>query len=385
TPVFINAGDGKHEHPTQEFLDEFSFLERTEWNTDSIHIALVGDLAHGRTIHSKADGQRIFKDVHVDLIAPKEIALPEYYMEKMIRNGFTVRTFSSIEEYLEGNERALIWYFTRLQLERMGEDVRERVVTLRKSVTFAKEFLPRISPDTRFYHPLPRHRVYPTIPYFLDELPLNAWDEQSINGYYTRIIELALFNGLFGDDFTGNVKTSPSYADDFVQEVSVRKTKVHEYKVGIKPVDNGIVIDHIGRGQPIESIWKHIDKIRRIMKLNYRSSHGVYHSNTEGMYKGIISLPDILSFDESQIKMLGAIAPGCTLNIIKDRNVLKKYRLLMPPRVYGFEEISCKNENCISYPEHAEHVTPEFFRSEKSTFVCKYCEKPHSFHEIWDT
>jgi aspartate carbamoyltransferase len=56
TPVFINAGDGKHEHPTQEFLDEFSFLERKNWETDSIHIALVGDLAHGRTIHSKADG-----------------------------------------------------------------------------------------------------------------------------------------------------------------------------------------------------------------------------------------------------------------------------------------------------------------------------------------
>ena len=37
-PSFINAGDGKHEHPTQELLDEFTFLEQNNWNTDKIHI-----------------------------------------------------------------------------------------------------------------------------------------------------------------------------------------------------------------------------------------------------------------------------------------------------------------------------------------------------------
>src|SRR5690606_2127974 len=31
-PVFINAGDGRHEHPPQEFLDEFSFLEKRNWD-----------------------------------------------------------------------------------------------------------------------------------------------------------------------------------------------------------------------------------------------------------------------------------------------------------------------------------------------------------------
>jgi aspartate carbamoyltransferase len=47
-PSFINAGDGKHEHPTQEFLDEFSFLEALEWNSESIHLVLTGDLFHGQ-------------------------------------------------------------------------------------------------------------------------------------------------------------------------------------------------------------------------------------------------------------------------------------------------------------------------------------------------
>merc|ERR1712224_748939 len=48
---FVNAGDGRHEHPTQEYLDEFSFLEAQNWKRDEIHIALIGDLYHGEHHH----------------------------------------------------------------------------------------------------------------------------------------------------------------------------------------------------------------------------------------------------------------------------------------------------------------------------------------------
>ena len=48
-PSFINGGDGAHEHPTQELYDDFTFLEELNWNYQHIHIALVGDLLHGRT------------------------------------------------------------------------------------------------------------------------------------------------------------------------------------------------------------------------------------------------------------------------------------------------------------------------------------------------
>ena len=123
----------------------------------------------------------------------------------------------------------------------------------------------------------------------------------------------------------------------------------------------------------------------KILKLNVRSSHGVYHSfKGPEVYKGIISLPDIISFGEKDLKKLAAIAPGCTLNLIRDGNVAKKYRLAMPPRIYGFEEISCKNESCISNPKNNEGVTTEFRRKSGSTFVCRYCEKEHPFREIWD-
>ena len=309
--------------------------------------------------------------------------MPTYYVDKMRSCGFRVREFTSIEEYLSSGGTAKIWYFTRPQLERMGEEIREKAAVLRKAITFRREFIPRLQEGTRFYHPLPRHREYPTIPGFLDNTSLNAWDEQSINGYFTRIVEIGLLAGDLGRGFSHPRPRKEEYPDDFVEEAPVRgESKQEEYKVGIKPVERGIVIDHIGtRGRDLKLIWDHIDKIRQIMGLNFRSSHGVYHSSSEKIYKGIISLPDILSFDESQIKMLAAIAPGCTLNIIDNSTVQKKYRLHMPPRVYGFREISCKNENCISRPELHENVQPEFIRSGGNHFICRYCDHSHSFHE----
>ena len=383
-PSFINAGDGKHEHPTQEFLDEFTFLEHKSWDQKEIHIVLLGDLLHGRTVHSKVDGLRVFDAVKVDLVAPTELTFPEQYLQKMRDNGYEVREFPSIIDYLSQSEVAQIWYFTRLQLERMGEEILERADYLRSAVTFAPEHMASLPAGTRFYHPLPRHREHPTVPSFLDRTELNGWHRQSINGYFTRIIEIAMLAGKIGDDYDGPLLEFTEPEDDFIEEASVASDKNHEYKVGIKPVDNGIVIDHIGRGRDLEIIWNQIDKIRRIMGLNCRSSHGVYHTNNPDLFKGIISLPDVLSFDDRQIKMLGAIAPGCTLNIVKDARVQKKYRLHMPPRVYNFDEISCKNDSCISSPTHFEHVSPEFYRAGDVQFECKYCEHIHRFGEIWD-
>jgi aspartate carbamoyltransferase len=385
-PSFINGGDGKHEHPTQEFLDEYTFMEKKGWNNDEIHIALTGDLFHGRTVHSKVDGLKIFKKVHVDLIAPEDLALPEQYESRMVANGFHVRKFESIEEYLEQTSVADIWYFTRLQLERMGDEVKEKAKYLREAVTFKESFKTYLPKGTKFYHPLPRHKEHPVIPGFLDRTELNGWDEQSMNGYFTRIIEIGMVAGKIGIDFNGEAKVVKKKKTDFIEEIPLTKksTVQDRYKVGIKPVEEGIVIDHIGKDDNMDHIWNLIDRIRRILNLNCRSSHGVYHSSSPDKFKGIISLPDILSFDEKELKKLAAIAPGCSLNMIQNSTVIKKYRLHMPPRIYNFDEISCKNDNCISHPSEHENIATDFYRSSQTTFVCRYCDTSHKYHEIWD-
>ncbi len=380
---FINGGDGRHEHPTQEFLDEFSFLEQLDWDDSHIRIALVGDLYHGRTVHSKVDGLGVFGEVEVDLIAPDDISMPQHYVDAMERRGFRVRAFRSIDEYLAAGPTAPIWYFTRLQLERMGDRLLDRADSLRDAVTFRRDQLDRIGPETRFYHPLPRHQVTPTIPAFLDSLPVNGWEAQSINGYLTRIIELGMVSGGIGADFDGEHTSTPDYPDDFVVEVEARQSRKPEYKIGIKPVENGIVIDHIGRGSTPAEIWSQIETIRNILDLNVVSSHGVYESHGGRGYKGIISLPGRGDLLDQELKMLGASAPGCTLNVIRAGAVERKYRMEMPPRIYDLRGITCKNPDCISHPDHHEPVIQEFVRSGDDLYSCLYCERVHRFDDVW--
>ncbi len=385
-PVFINAGDGRHEHPTQEFLDEFTFLEKQGWDDSYIHVALIGDLHHGRTVHSKTDGLKAFRSVIVDLVAPEELTLPASYKSRMEDNGFEIREWASIEEYLGSGKISNCWYFTRLQLERMGDEVRDRETELRRAVTFRQRWLDKLPENTRFFHPLPRHREKPVIPSFLDKTHLNGWDAQSINGYFTRVIELALVAGQLGSDFEGAGPAPESKEKSFITEVPItRKSRVEDrFKVGIKPVDDGTVIDHIAKGRTPEEIWDCIYRIRRILKLNVRGSHGVFHTTDPHNYKGIMSLPDILEISPTELKKLAAVSPGCTVNHVEDRSVKAKFRLAMPPKIYKFAEISCKNPECITWPGAFQNVPPFFYRTVGETFTCRYCGKRHDYGDIWD-
>jgi aspartate carbamoyltransferase len=189
--------------------------------------------------------------------------------------------------------------------------------------------------------------------------------------------------GCLGHDFEGALKTTVEPTDDFVEEGRINPhAKAAEYKTGIKPVDDGIVIDHIGMGRSVEQIWKLLDKIRRNLQLNYLASMGVFSSVKSEVVKGLISIPDLPDLGFKKVKKLAALSPGCTLNIVRDKTVVSKYRLHMPPKIYNFVEIGCRNENCISHPGQHEGVNPEFERRGEG-FVCRFCERPHTYDDIW--
>lgn len=386
-PAFINAGDGKHEHPTQELLDEFTLLEDNDWRTDSLHIALVGDLFHGRTVHSKADGLKIFDHVKVDLVAPPELAMQKQYIDKMRENGFALREFHSLEEYLAQPDIAPRFYFTRPQLERMGERILKRQDELREMITFKEEFIGKL-PDpenTFFYHPLPRHKEHPTIPTFLDDLPLNHWEGQSINGMFMRIVLLAAIAGVIGDDFEGETVTHNPYPDDFIREVSPDNSKPKVLKEGINPLANGVVIDRFCRGETKEDIWDYLYKTMKIMGFSRcKGSVGVGESKKDrGVHKGLIFLPEINELSDSDIRRLAAVTAGCTINFVKDNKVARKLRLTSPPRIYKIKGTGCTNKECVSHHMHWEHVPPEFIRRRDGTLECYYCGHPHRFKDIW--
>ncbi len=383
---FINAGDGRHEHPTQELLDEFTFLEDLEWSHDSIHLAMVGDLYNGRTVHSKVHGLDLFSSVAVDLIAPPELAMPAGYVRVMQNKGFRVRTFTSIREYLESGDVANQWYFTRPQLERMGERVLRRQDELREAITFTHDLIPSVSRETRFYHPLPRHREFPTIPRSLDETHLNGWERQSANGYLVRIVLLAMVAGKIGQDYDGPVGAAAPKEEGCIREVPPKDRteggKGRHYSEGIRPIQNGIVIDHICVGEDPAAIRSHMGTIQSVARLDGRGGEWV-STGSDGRPKGLLFRPDYGEPSDRTLEAIAAVVPGGTVNIVRDGSVRRKLRLIRPRRIADIPGLRCRNETCITNPDHGEHILPSFTASDRDRYECEYCSTDHDFREIW--
>lgn len=82
----LNAGDGSNQHPTQTLLDLFT-IQETQGRLDNLHVAMVGDLKYGRTVHSltqalaKFDGNRFY------FIAPDALAMPQYILDMLDEKG----------------------------------------------------------------------------------------------------------------------------------------------------------------------------------------------------------------------------------------------------------------------------------------------------------
>ncbi|KAJ3377801.1 hypothetical protein HDU84_008194, partial [Entophlyctis sp. JEL0112] len=98
----INAGDGIGEHPTQAFLDAFTIRE--EMGTiNGLTITMVGDLKHGRTVHSLVKLVSQYK-VKINLVAPESLRLPADIREISRKNGVKCYETSSLDEVIANTD-----------------------------------------------------------------------------------------------------------------------------------------------------------------------------------------------------------------------------------------------------------------------------------------
>eukprot|EP00418_Pyrodinium_bahamense_P100041 CAMPEP_0179025330 /NCGR_PEP_ID=MMETSP0796-20121207/7924_1 /TAXON_ID=73915 /ORGANISM="Pyrodinium bahamense, Strain pbaha01" /LENGTH=604 /DNA_ID=CAMNT_0020721337 /DNA_START=92 /DNA_END=1906 /DNA_ORIENTATION=+ len=430
-PAFVNAGDGRYSHPLGELVDTFSILEHLKWNRSSLHIALIGDLVHGRTAHSKVDGLRIFNSVRVDLVAPASFAYPVEYRTRMQSSGFQVRVFESLEEYLEraASSLAQVWYFYKPQFERCGDLAQDHISMLRSKVTFRLEWQPQLPPGMCFFQTLPRDKEHPIVPLALDSSPLNRWDRVANNAYFLHIVLLGLLFGQVGrglpahgaPDTDGEEAVASRGGSSplarvpagggaplprFMELVDISSQR-HERQPerarpgGAVPIKDGLVVDHIGCSSDTASCWRRLRMVRTILGWSrHIGSEGVYSSSGRpGQMKGIISMPNF-NFETvtiPQLKVLASIAPGCTVNAVSASMVVGKYRLHVPERIYNLPNIHCKNILCVSHPQNKQRDVVAFFervpfyetsalpdcRHGDYLFVCKYCRWPHQYEGIW--
>src|SRR5690606_9833339 len=90
-PVIISGGDGVGEHPTQALLDMFTIFD-AKGRIDGLDITMVGDLRHGRTVHSLAKliARYGAQDVTLNFVAPEELSMPASILSYLEGKGLTV-------------------------------------------------------------------------------------------------------------------------------------------------------------------------------------------------------------------------------------------------------------------------------------------------------
>lgn len=150
----LNGGDGANEHPTQALLDLFTIereLACSGLTIDGMHIAMVGDLKFGRTVHSLSKLLALFKDVRFTLISPKELAMPDEIISAITNAGHQI----TVTDVLAGNLNADIVYQTRIQEERFPS--KDEANLYRGKFRLNQEIYTRYcKSNTVIMHPLPR-------------------------------------------------------------------------------------------------------------------------------------------------------------------------------------------------------------------------------------
>lgn len=185
----INAGDGPGEHPTQALLDLFTIFEERK-QVDGITIAMVGDLKHGRTVHSLAKLLTLYGNIHIVCIAPPEVQMPEELIATLRKRGCKVTQTAHLQQWLHKLDAI---YMTRVQKERFADPaVYDRVngsYVLDRALVEAY-----CKPDITIMHPLPRMSELSTD---LDTFPGSAYFRQAENG---TLVRMALFLLVLGKE-----------------------------------------------------------------------------------------------------------------------------------------------------------------------------------------
>ncbi|GBD09523.1 Aspartate carbamoyltransferase catalytic subunit [Candidatus Thermoflexus japonica] len=181
----INAGDGIGEHPTQALLDLFTIREELG-RIDGLHIAMVGDLRFGRTVHSLTRLLTMY-DVRLSFVSPEILRLPLDLMNEVRAKGIPVYETYDVADVIEDVD---VLYVTRVQKERFTDlNAYEQV---KNYYVITPELMKRAKERMIVMHPLPRvGEIDPAV----DRDPRAAYFRQVANGLYIRMALLAAVLG----------------------------------------------------------------------------------------------------------------------------------------------------------------------------------------------
>lgn len=168
----LNAGDGKHEHPSQALLDLYT-IEREVGPLDGLHIAVVGDVVHSRVARSDIVG-------FTTMGAKVTIVGPPTLLPWRAKEALGVETSCDIRDIAAAD----VVYVLRMQHERMGDG--GFVPSLREYAARFGVSHERLRPGQRVMHAGPINRGVELTGALADD-PATLIERQAANGLVVRM------------------------------------------------------------------------------------------------------------------------------------------------------------------------------------------------------
>ena len=175
----VNAGDGRHEHPTQALLDLLTLRRRLGADAlAGLRVAIVGDVRHSRVARS---GVKAFAAIGADVTV---VGPPTLLPESL--EGWAARAATDLDDVLPEVD---VVYLLRIQRERLGAALFPslREYTTRYGLT--AERASRLKPDTVVMHPGPMNRGIEIAAEVADG-PASIITDQVANGVAVRMAVL---------------------------------------------------------------------------------------------------------------------------------------------------------------------------------------------------
>ena len=137
-------------------------------------------------------------------------------------------------------------------------------------------------------------------------------------------------------------------------------------KLEVSAIEEGTVIDQITS----KSTFK-VANILNIQNIDQVVLIGFNLSSRKLGRKGIIKIEGKLLTQE-EVNKISLIAPDATVNIIKDSEVVKKFKVAIPDSIEEF--LKCFNPNCVS---NHQNIQSRFHVINKNPIRirCHYCER----------
>jgi aspartate carbamoyltransferase catalytic subunit len=174
----INAGDGPGQHPTQALLDLYT-IRAELGRIDGVKVAMVGDLANGRTVRSLAYLLSKFKDIQLWFVAPPQVAMRDDLKAHLDEHGIPWIETPDLDSVLPEVD---VVYQTRIQKERFTDP--DAYNALKGVYRIDRSSLARMRKYAVLMHPLPRvDEIAPEV----DDDPRAAYFRQARNGLHIRM------------------------------------------------------------------------------------------------------------------------------------------------------------------------------------------------------